>query len=110
MNLVNFNDPGTIPGAIYSGQVTAGTLTYDQVIGKALGEDGPTAKAQLAGVQNPGLAEMPGVLAKSDKLPSFWVSGPVIGDLLKSEDQIMEVPDIADTYEASFVNALAGTK
>lgn len=82
----------------------------DAIIGKALGEDGPTAKAQLEGVENPSLAEMPGVLAKSDKLPSFWASGPVIGDLLKSEGQIQSVPDIADTYDASFVNSLAGVK
>ncbi|MDR3505527.1 MAG: ABC transporter substrate-binding protein [Acidocella sp.] len=80
------------------------------IIGKALGEDGATAKAQLSGVQNPDLAAMPTVLAKSDKLPSFWVSGPVIGDLLKSEGQVSAVPPIADTYDASFINALAGVK
>lgn len=82
----------------------------DAIIGKALGEDAAAAKAQLAGVQNPTLAEMPSVLAKSDKLPSFWVSGPVIGELLKSEKQITSVPDIADTYDASFVDSLAGVK
>ncbi|MGE4483354.1 ABC transporter substrate-binding protein [Acidocella sp.] len=82
----------------------------DAIIGKALGEDVATAKAQLAGVENPTLAEMPTVLAKSDKLPSFWASGPVIGDLLKSEGQITAVPDIADTYDASFVDSLAGVK
>lgn len=80
------------------------------IIGKALGEDGAIAEAQLSGVQNPDLAAMPTVLAKSDKLPSFWVSGPVIGDLLKSEGQISAAPPIADTYDASFVNALAGVK
>jgi NitT/TauT family transport system substrate-binding protein len=82
----------------------------DTIIGKALGEDGAAAKAQLDGVQNPSLAEMPSVLAKSDKLPSFWVSGPTIGDLLKSEKQITATPNIADTYDASFVNTLAGVK
>ena len=82
----------------------------EAIIGKALGEDAATAKAQLAGVQNPDLAAMPTVLAKSDKLPSFWVSGPVIGDLLKSEGQISAVPPIRDTYDASFVDALAGEK
>lgn len=80
------------------------------IVGKALGEDAAAVKTQLAGVQNPGLEAMPGVLAKSDKLPSFWVSGPVIGNLLKSEGQITAVPDIADTYDASFVNTLAGVK
>lgn len=50
------------------------------------------------------------MLAKSDKLPSFWASGPVIGDLLKAEGQIQAVPPIADTYDASFINAEAGVK
>jgi NitT/TauT family transport system substrate-binding protein len=80
------------------------------IVGKALGEDAAAVKTQMAGVQNPNLAAMPGVLAKSDKLPSFWASGPVIGDLLKSEGQITAVPDIADTYDASFVDTLAGVK
>lgn len=80
------------------------------IVGKALGEGAADAKAQYAGVVNPPLAEMPGVLAKSDKLPSFWASGPVIGDLLRAEGQIPAVPPIADTYDASFINTAAGVK
>ena len=33
VNMVNFDDPAAIPPAVYSGQVAAGTETYDQVIG-----------------------------------------------------------------------------
>ncbi|HYP64323.1 MAG TPA: ABC transporter substrate-binding protein [Acidocella sp.] len=80
------------------------------IVGKALGEGPADAKAQYAGVVNPPLSEMPGVLAKSDKLPSFWASGPVIGGLLKSEGQITAIPAIEDTYDASFINAEAGVK
>jgi NitT/TauT family transport system substrate-binding protein len=80
------------------------------IVGKALGEDATAVKTQLAGVQNPDLEAMPGVLAKSHKLPSFWVSRPVIGNLLKSDGQITAVPDIADTYNASFIDTLAGVK
>jgi NitT/TauT family transport system substrate-binding protein len=77
------------------------------IIGKALGIAAADVPGQLAGVQNPQLAEMPSVLAKSDKLPSFYVSNPVIGNLLKSEDQITEIPPVEDTYDASFVDTLA---
>ena len=65
---------------------------------------------QLAGVENPSLAAMPAVLAKSNKLPSFYVTGPVIGQLLKAEGQIQTVPPIAVTYDAHFVDALAHAK
>lgn len=82
----------------------------DAIVGKALGEGAADAKAQYAGVVNPPLVQMPGVLAKSDKLPSFWASGPVIGSLLKAEGQITAVPPIADTYDASFINAEVGGK
>jgi NitT/TauT family transport system substrate-binding protein len=82
----------------------------DAIIGQALGESVSDVKAQLAGVENPGLAAMPTVLAKSNKLPSFWVTGPVIGQLLKAEGQIQTVPPIAVTYDASFVDALARAK
>jgi NitT/TauT family transport system substrate-binding protein len=79
------------------------------IIGKAIGVSASDAAAQLAGVQNPTLAEMPSVLTESDKLPSFYVTGPVIGKLLLSEKQIKTMPPIAGTIDASFVNAaLAG--
>jgi NitT/TauT family transport system substrate-binding protein len=82
----------------------------EAIIGQALGESVADVKAQLAGVENPDLAAMPTVLAKSDRLPSFWVTGPVIGNLLKAEGQIQAVPPIAGTYDASFVDALAAAK
>ena len=109
------NDPAMIAGfikAFVEGEEYIKSNPDDAyaIVGKALGEDAADAKAQYAGVVNPPLAEMPGVLAKSDKLPSFWASGPVIGGLLKSEGQITAVPAIADTYDASFINAEAGVK
>ncbi len=77
----------------------------DAIIGKAIGVSASDAAAQLTGVQNPSLAEMPAVLTKSSKLPSFYVTGPVIGKLLLSEKQIKTMPPIAGTIDASFVNA-----
>ncbi|MDD2704243.1 MAG: hypothetical protein PHU07_02770, partial [Acidocella sp.] len=79
----------------------------DAIIGKAWGIATGDVPGQLAGVQNPPLSEMPSVLAKSDKLPSFYVSNPVIGQLLKNEGQITAIPPVEDTYDASFVDALA---
>jgi hypothetical protein len=38
------------------------------------------------------------------------VSGPIIGEVLKSEGQITAMPSIAETYDAQFVNALAGAR
>ena len=73
----------------------------DAIIGQALGEGVGDVQAQLAGVENPDLAAMPAVLAKSDQLPSFWVTGPVIGKLLKEEGQIQTVPPIAVTYDSA---------
>ncbi len=79
------------------------------IIGKAIGVSASDAAAQLSGVQNPTLAEMPKVLTPSNKLPSFYVTGPVIGKLLLSEKQITSMPPIAGTIDASFVKAaLAG--
>ena len=78
----------------------------DAIIGKALSISASDAASQLTGVQNPTLAEMPDVLSKSDHLPSFYVTGPVIGTLLKNEGQISSIPPIAGTYDASFVNAM----
>lgn len=79
------------------------------IIGKAIGVSASDAAAQLTGVQNPTLSQMPDVLKKSDKLPSFYVTGPVIGNLLLSEKQITKMPPIKGTIDASFVNAaLAG--
>jgi NitT/TauT family transport system substrate-binding protein len=81
----------------------------DAIIGKAIGVSASDAAAQLSGVQNPTLADMPKVLTASSKLPSFYVTGPVIGKLLLSEKQITSMPPIAGTIDASFVKAaLAG--
>jgi NitT/TauT family transport system substrate-binding protein len=79
----------------------------DAIIGKAFGISASEAAAQLAGVQNPPLSEMPAVLAKSPSLPSFYVSGPIIGGLLKEEGQISSIPPIAGTFDANYVDALA---
>lgn len=80
------------------------------VIGKALGESAADAKDQLSGVGNFTLPEMKAAMTKSDSLPSFWVSGPIIGTLLKSEGEIQTIPSIGETYDASFVETLAAKK
>jgi NitT/TauT family transport system substrate-binding protein len=79
----------------------------DAIIGKTLGIAPSDVPGQLAGVQNPPLSEMPSVLANSGELPSFYTSSQVIGTLLKDEGQITQIPPVTDTYDSSFVDAVA---
>lgn len=44
--------------------------------------------------------------AKSDETTSFYGSGAVIADILVKNQQIGAAPDFANTFDASFVEAL----
>lgn len=78
-----------------------------EIIGKVLGVSAADAKAQMSGVYNIPLAEMGKNFEKSDATSSFFGSGAVIAQLLKDNGQIPAIPDFAQTFDASFVQAMA---
>jgi len=78
-----------------------------EIIGKVLGVSADEAIAQMEGVYNIPLNEMPRNFRKSDDTLSFYGSGAVIAGLLKKNDQIPMIPDFADTFDASLVQAIA---
>ncbi len=78
-----------------------------EIIGKVLGVSAAEAKEQMAGVYNIPLAEMGKNFEKSDATSSFFGSGAVIAQLLKDNSQIPAIPDLAQTFDAQFVQALA---
>ena len=77
------------------------------IIGKVLGVSAAEAKEQMSGVYNIPLAEMGKNFTESTATSSFYGSGAVIAQLLKDNGQISAVPDFAQTFDASFVNALS---
>ncbi len=78
----------------------------DAIIAKALDISPDDVRAQLQGIENPALAQMSDVFAKSDALPSFFASGPIIGNILKKQGQIDAPPPIEATFDGSFVKAI----
>ena len=60
----------------------------------------------MSGVYNIPLAEMAEVFEESESTMSFYGSGAVIADLLVKNQQIPAAPDFANTFDASFVEAL----
>jgi len=78
----------------------------DAIIAKALDISPKEVQAQLGGIENPALAQMGDVFAKSDALPSFFASGPIIGNILKKQGQIDALPAIDGTFDASFVKII----
>jgi NitT/TauT family transport system substrate-binding protein len=78
----------------------------EAIIGKALDISADEAHEQLQTIENPPLARMGDVFAKSSALPSFYASGEIIGAILKKEGQIDAVPAIDVTYDASFIRAI----
>ncbi|SDS53518.1 NitT/TauT family transport system substrate-binding protein [Halopseudomonas sabulinigri] len=77
-----------------------------EIIGKVLGVSGAEAMEQMEGVYNIPLDEMSKNFIESAETTSFYGSGAVIADLLVKNKQIPAVPDFADTFDASFVQAL----
>ena len=88
------------------GKSTKQYETVDAIIGKVLGVSGPEATEQMSGVYNIPLAEMAEVFEESESTMSFYGSGAVIADLLVKNQQIPAAPDFANTFDASFVEAL----
>jgi NitT/TauT family transport system substrate-binding protein len=79
-----------------------------KIIGRFMGISPQEVKAQLAGVHNLPLKEMPNVFRKSTETTSFYASGEIIGGLLKAKGQIRSIPPTEATMDAQFVNALQG--
>jgi NitT/TauT family transport system substrate-binding protein len=66
-------------------------------------------QAQLPGVFNPGLKEMMSNFTKSDKIDSFYKSGPLISDVLIRKKQISKGPNIEETMDTQFLTELLKT-
>ncbi len=77
-----------------------------KLIGKAMGISAAEVKEQLTGVYNLTLADMPTVFAKSKDTRSLFMSGELIGGILKSKGQIAAVPRIEDTFDDSLLKSL----
>lgn len=76
------------------------------IIARALEIPPAEVAAQLPNIENPPLARLADVFRPSQALPSFEVSGRIIGTLLEKEGQIRSLPSTEDTYDARFVTAL----
>lgn len=77
-----------------------------KIIGKFMGIPASEVKAQLAGVRNPALADMPMSFRKAKETTSFYASGDIIAGLLKAKGQIDKIPPLEATMDAQFVTAL----
>ena len=78
-----------------------------EIIGKAIGVSAAEVKEQLAGVYNLEPKELLKVFDKKGKdTTSFYVSGTLIGDILKAKDQITAIPKIEDTYDSAILSGM----
>ena len=78
-----------------------------EIIGKTLGVSAAEVKEQLSGVYNLEAKELMKVFDKKGKdTTSFYVSGAVIGDILKAKGQITAIPKIEDTYDDSILKSM----
>jgi NitT/TauT family transport system substrate-binding protein len=77
-----------------------------KIIGKFMGIPPAEVKAQLGGVHNLPLAEMPAAFVRGKDTTSYYTSGAVIAGILKAKGQIDKLPALDATMDAQFVNAL----
>ncbi|MBK4737156.1 ABC transporter substrate-binding protein [Noviherbaspirillum pedocola] len=78
-----------------------------KIIGKFMGISAKEAKEQMSGVYNIPLAEMPSAFVKSASTKSYYTSGDIISNILKTKGQIASVPPAESTFDGQFVKALA---
>lgn len=76
------------------------------IIGKALEIPPAEVTRQLRYIENPDLAHLDDVFRRGSALPSFYVSGRIIGAQLQHEGQAGRPVDIAATYDDRFVRML----
>jgi NitT/TauT family transport system substrate-binding protein len=79
------------------------------IIGKWMDLSAKEVQTQLPGVFNPGLKEMMSNFTKSDKIDSFYKSGPLISDVLIRKKQISKGPNIEETMDTQFLTELLKT-
>jgi NitT/TauT family transport system substrate-binding protein len=77
-----------------------------KIIGKFMGVSAAEVKAQLAGVYNIPLAEMPKAFLPAKETTSYFASAEIIGQLLKAKGQITTIPATEATFDASLIKAL----
>ncbi|MEJ0007005.1 MAG: ABC transporter substrate-binding protein [Steroidobacteraceae bacterium] len=76
------------------------------IIARTLGISASEVQAQLPNIENPPLERLGDVFDKAAVLPSFYASGRIIGDILRKQGLIHDLPPIEDTYDATFAAAL----
>ena len=77
-----------------------------KIIGKFMGVSAKEAKEQMSGVYNIPLNEMPKAFIKAKETTSYFASGDIIANILKSKAQIDKIPATELTMDAQFVKAL----
>jgi NitT/TauT family transport system substrate-binding protein len=77
-----------------------------KIISMVMGIRAADVGTDLETVHNPELAEMPKVFEKSDDIISFYANGQLIGDLLLKKGAIKKMPEIANTFDDSFIKDL----
>jgi NitT/TauT family transport system substrate-binding protein len=76
------------------------------IIAKALGIPPAEVSRQLPLIENPDLAHLGDVYQRSATLPSFYVSGRIIGDMVLKSGQIKKIAPIESTLDIRFIQAL----
>ena len=104
LDLLTISGPLELKG---SGTIAAGGRLRFTGRAQAMAGTDPGVKAQLTGVYNIPLAEMPKAFAKGKDTTSYFASGEIIGQLLKAKGQITTIPATEATFNDSFVKALA---
>jgi NitT/TauT family transport system substrate-binding protein len=77
-----------------------------KIIGKFMGIPAKDVAAQMAGVHNLPLQEMPAAFRKGKDTTSYYGSGEIIAGLMKAKGQIDKIPATEATMDAQFVTAL----
>jgi NitT/TauT family transport system substrate-binding protein len=77
-----------------------------KIIGKFMGISAKEVVEQMPGVYNIPQAEMSKAFVKAKSTTSYYASGEIIADLLKTKGQIKTIPPTESTIDAQFVTAL----
>ena len=107
MLLYRFRGRGYLDGLDYMKKEPAKAAA---LISKVMKISVKEVEEQLPTVYNLPLAEAPKVFAKTSDSLSFFASGQVIGEILKSKKQIKAIPPIENTFDDQFVKALLAGK
>lgn len=82
-----------------------------RILSMVMGIPKSSVEGELSGVHIPSLEEMPAVFdEKSQAITSLFNSGKLIGQILMDKQAITAVPEIAGTFDASFIETLLAGK